>query len=130
VREATVSAELSGLVVTPSPIHGLGVFAKRSFLAGQLLFSTDEYSVTPYPIYGSVRRGPTEHLLEPQVLRWTNHSCEPNARVRFRGRVAEILASRPVRAGDEVVCDYLETEDEVPFPFRCNCGHCDGVWIG
>ena len=83
-----------------------------------------------------------------------NHDCEPNAEVRFetrgfvgagnggggggggdgdaRGVVAVTVATRDVRAGEELRHAYVETDAAAPmraaqlarFGFRCDCARC------
>jgi hypothetical protein len=118
------------LAVLPSPIHGLGVFACRVFVPGDEVYSSTKYQTYTEPCLGSIERSSTHHVLEPRVFRWVNHSCAANARVGFRGEVVSLIAIVPICPGEEICCDYRETESTVPVPFVCNCGHCSGVWIG
>ena len=90
------------------------------------------------PIEGALVERPTRHTiqldeaahieaaeeltLEQMVLRYpwrfTNHSCDPNARVAGRS----LVAMKPVRAGDEITYNYNTTEWELAEPFECRCG--------
>ena len=57
---------------------------------------------------------------------FVNHSCEPNAFMRrYRGKV-EFYALRPIRAGEEVTCDYGETHHNGRLPCRCGSPRCRG----
>lgn len=116
------------LVVRPSRIHGKGIFARRAIPGNSLIYESDDYTITAYAVYGSLQRKPNEHLLE-DLLRWENHSCAPNTKLRFEGLTVQLIATKSIRSGEEIVCDYRTTEDSVPTPFRCNCGHCGGVMI-
>jgi len=120
----------TNLEVHPSKIHGNGVFATRPISPGQIIFSTTDFTILPQAAHGTVQRCPTEHVFEPDILRWVNHSCRRNAEVRFIGDEAQIASVAEMQPGEEVVCDYMCTEDSIPIPFRCNCGHCSGVMIG
>lgn len=126
----TPNRSVCDLVVHPSRIHGNGVFATRPFVRGELVFATADFTVLSEPAHGSVQRLPTEHILEPCVLRWVNHSCRHNAEVRFVDDEIQIVCVATIQPHDEVVCDYRLTEDSIPTPFRCNCGHCPGIMIG
>ena len=67
-----------------------------------------------------------------------NHSCEPNAEVRFEdagpgaGVVAAVHALREIRVGEELRHSYvdetrpvfLRAADLAAFGFRCDCGRC------
>ena len=53
-------------------------------------------------------------------FRYVNHSCSPNTYMRvFRGRV-EFYTLRQIRPGEELTCDYGETQHEGSL--RCRCG--------
>jgi uncharacterized protein len=53
-------------------------------------------------------------------LRFTNHSCVPNAVLRIRQGRVEIYAMRAVLAGEEITVNYGETHHEGKL--RCRCG--------
>lgn len=93
----------------PSPIHGLGCFARASFRAGDYIGT-----------YAGVaaRRNGTYVLWVSQdgerwvgrsgrnLLRWLNHSSLPNA--AFDG--FDLYALSEIRSGDEITCDYFAGE--------------------
>jgi len=59
------------------------------------------------------------------ALRFTNHSCRPNAVLRIvQGRV-ELYALRDLAAEEEITVDYGETHHEGRL--RCRCGAADCV---
>ena len=116
------------LTVHASPIHGKGLFAEQDIPADTLIYESDEYSVSRTAKYGTIQRTPTEHLLE-KTLRWENHSCVPNTMLDFDGPSIQLIATKHILEGEEIVCDYRDTENSIPEPFRCNCGHCPGVII-
>jgi SET domain-containing protein len=53
-------------------------------------------------------------------LRFTNHSCQPNAVLRIRQGRVEFYAMRDVRVGEELTVNYGETHHEGRL--RCRCG--------
>lgn len=53
-------------------------------------------------------------------MRYTNHSCQPNARLCIRQGRVEFYAVKAIRAGDEITVDYGETHHEGKL--RCQCG--------
>jgi hypothetical protein len=71
--------------------------------------------------------------LYPQ-LRFCNHSCEPNAEVRFcESAVGELVAMAPIAAGAEVLISYCESDDLTVderatelrgYGFLCDCPRC------
>ncbi|HEX7312736.1 MAG TPA: SET domain-containing protein [Pyrinomonadaceae bacterium] len=59
-------------------------------------------------------------------FRYVNHSCEPNAYMRFyRGRV-EFYSLRAIAAGEELTCDYGETHHAGRLACRCGSSRCKG----
>jgi SET domain-containing protein len=118
------------LAVRPSPIHGKGVFATRKVSPGELMFATTDFAVLPSHTYATVQRSPTEHVLEPRIFRWVNHSCQCNAEARFVDNEIQLLSVGTIQPDEEVLCDYRRTENSIPTPFQCNCGHCEGDVIG
>lgn len=117
------------LVIRPSRIHGKGVFTTFCLKKGELVFSTSVYRLTHRPVCGSVQRSSDEHIVEPTVIRWINHCCDPNAALVFHGIKVGLIAKREIPAAEELTCFYPDTEDYVPLAFSCNCGYCDGVDI-
>lgn len=58
-----------------------------------------------------------------------NHSCAPNAGVRFHGEDVFLIALRPIAAGEEIAWDYSTTLSDPNWSMLCACGsaHCRGV---
>jgi uncharacterized protein len=53
-------------------------------------------------------------------MRYTNHSCQPNARLCIRQGRVEFYAVKAIKPGDEITVDYGETHHEGKL--RCQCG--------
>ena len=53
-------------------------------------------------------------------MRFTNHSCRPNARLSIRDGRVEFYALRAIAPGEEITVDYGETHHEGQL--RCRCG--------
>jgi uncharacterized protein len=53
-------------------------------------------------------------------MRFTNHSCGPNARLCIRNGRVEFYALRDIAPGEEVTVNYGETHHEGRL--RCRCG--------
>ncbi len=53
-------------------------------------------------------------------MRYTNHSCRPNARLVIRNGRVEFYALRAIVPGEEITVDYGETHHEGRL--RCQCG--------
>jgi SET domain-containing protein len=59
-------------------------------------------------------------------LRFTNHSCQPNAVLRIRQGRVEFYAMRDVRVGEELTVNYGETHHEGRLRCRCGAAGCVG----
>ncbi len=58
------------------------------------------------------------------AFRYTNHSCAPNAFIRIFGAHVEFYALRAIAPGEEITCDYGETQHAGTLPCRCGAEHC------
>jgi hypothetical protein len=121
--------------VRPSPGRGRGVFARRAFGPGELVFRRRHQPLTPAEArdLSPDRRdhvclvGPDRLALVTPPGCYLNHSCAPTA---VRHGVA-VLALEPIAAGDEVTLDYRLTALDGP-AWACRCGAptCTGVVAG
>jgi SET domain-containing protein len=59
-------------------------------------------------------------------LRFTNHSCRPNAVLRIRQGRVEFYAMRDVAIGEELTVNYGETHHEARLRCRCGAPGCVG----
>ena len=59
-------------------------------------------------------------------LRFTNHSCQPNAVLRIRQGRVEFYAMRDVFTGEELTVHYGETHHEGKLRCRCSAANCIG----
>jgi SET domain-containing protein len=59
-------------------------------------------------------------------LRYTNHSCKPNAVLRIRQGRVEFYAMRDVSIGEELTVNYGETHHEGKLTCRCGAPGCVG----
>ncbi|HEY4067716.1 MAG TPA: SET domain-containing protein-lysine N-methyltransferase [Burkholderiaceae bacterium] len=64
------------------------------------------------------------HSADP--LRFTNHSCQPNAVLRIRQGRVEFYAMREVPLGEELTVNYGETHHEGKLRCRCGAPGCVG----
>ena len=119
------AAWTDSLVVRPSVIHGLGVFARRSFSTDEII---ERVPCVPIPedemhfarMRGTImHRYPMPDVPEPGRSAWMlgygalyNHTpagVEPNARWERAGeRLLIFRAVRPIAPGDEITYDYGE----------------------
>ena len=60
-------------------------------------------------------------------MRFTNHSCRPNARLCIRNGRVEFYALRAIETGEEITVDYGETHHEGRLACRCGVAGCRGA---
>ena len=60
-------------------------------------------------------------------MRYTNHSCRPNARLCIRQGRVEFYALRAIAVGDEITVDYGDTHHEGRLACRCGAPGCRGA---
>lgn len=60
-------------------------------------------------------------------MRYTNHSCRPNARLVIRNGRVEFYALRAIAPGEEITVDYGETHHEGRLACRCGAPGCRGA---
>lgn len=125
----------SDVIVRPSRIQGVGIFAARDFRAGEVILRRDESrEVTPdrplRPELGEERRhcddlagGRVVLLGRPE--RHLNHSCDPNACVRFIDAAGHICARRDIAPGEEITNDYcINSFGAGVWPCACGSPRC------
>ena len=59
-------------------------------------------------------------------MRYTNHSCRPNARLCIRQGRVEFYALRSIALGDEITVNYGQTHHEGRLACRCGAVGCVG----
>ncbi|WP_280153475.1 SET domain-containing protein-lysine N-methyltransferase [Piscinibacter sp. XHJ-5] len=60
-------------------------------------------------------------------LRFTNHSCRPNAVLRIRQGRVEFYAMRDIASGEEITVNYGETHHDGRLRCRCGAPGCVGM---
>ena len=60
-------------------------------------------------------------------MRYTNHSCRPNARLVIRNGRVEFYAGRAIAPGEEITVDYGETHHEGRLRCQCGAAGCRGA---
>jgi len=122
---------MDDVIVAPSRIHGLGMFAARDFAAGERILRRNHVrEVTPgAPIREDLgeRDYHCDDLSGGRVVllgwpdRHFNHCCDPSAYVREIDGVRYIYARRNTATGEEITNDYCMNGigDTV---WECACG--------
>jgi hypothetical protein len=111
--------------VRPSRIHGNGLFARKSFIPGEIVLRWDLSHTLPNEQLDSLspdeRRythpfDKTTTLLVQTPERFVNHSCDNNTVVQDFCDVA----IKVINPGDEITSNYYE--DGSGSKFTCCCG--------
>jgi SET domain-containing protein len=126
------------LDVGPSAIDGYGAFAGEAIPARRKI---GEIRGEPLTVKEARRRVKGQRRImmvevsartaidasrSTHALRFTNHSCHPNAILRIiQGRV-ELYALRDLVAGAEITIDYGETHHDGRLRCRCGAPRCVG----
>jgi SET domain-containing protein len=129
----------AALTVGPSRFSGRGLFAGTPIAARAKI---GEYEGEVIGLAEALRRAKGRKIvaiveLERFALdakgmrrgfRYINHSCDPNTFFRCTPERAEVYALRNIRAGEELTCDYGESQHEGKLRCRCGAEKCRG-WI-
>lgn len=60
-------------------------------------------------------------------MRFTNHSCQANARLAIIAGRIEFYSLRAIEPGEEITVNYGETHHEGKLPCRCGAPNCIGA---
>jgi uncharacterized protein len=126
------------LMVKPSRINRLGVFAEEPIPAGRLIIEYTGERVARRE--GKRRWDPSRSYLFYLDSYWQvdgaiggsgaeiiNHSCEPNIRARIVHNRIWYYSDRPIARGEELTVDYHYDTDLKPMPCRCGAPTCRGT---
>ncbi len=136
-RPSYLKYELS---VQPSRIDGQGVFAAQAIAATRKIgeirgesISVDEARIRAtrserIMIVELSPRRAIDFSKSADPMRYTNHSCRPNARLDIsQGRV-EFYALRAIEVGEEITVNYGQTHHHGQLACRCGAAGCAG-WL-
>lgn len=124
--------------VRPSRIDGQGAFAAEAVPARRKIGEIRGESVSVREARRRARglarimivevseRRAIDASASTDPLRYTNHSCAPNAVLRIRQGRVEIYALRDIAAGEEICADYGESHHEGRLRCRCGAPGCAG----
>ncbi|HEX2540073.1 MAG TPA: SET domain-containing protein-lysine N-methyltransferase [Caldimonas sp.] len=137
-RRAPADPQKFRVHVQPSRIDGQGVFAAEAIPPRRKI---GEIRGEPISVREARRRARTlarimivetserraiDASASADPLRFTNHSCAPNAVLRIRQGRVEIYAMRAIAAGEELTVDYGESHHEGRLACRCGAPRCAG----
>jgi uncharacterized protein len=64
--------------------------------------------------------------INPNELRYVNHSCQPNTFMRVCYSRVEFYSLRAIIEGEELTCDYGPTHHDGKLRCRCGAANCKG----
>ena len=125
--------------VLPSAIDGQGAFAAEALPARLKIGEIRGESISVSE--ARIRATRTERIMIVELsdkkaidfsrssdpMRYTNHSCRPNARLCLRQGRVEFYAMRAIAVGAEITVDYGETHHEGKLRCRCGVSGCRGA---
>lgn len=125
--------------VRPSTIDGQGVFALEPIVSKRKIGEIRGESITVDE--ARIRATRSERIMIVELsprkaidfsrsadpMRYTNHSCQPNAQLVIANGRVEFFSLRAIAAGDEITVDYGETHHAGQLPCRCGAAGCRGA---
>ena len=125
--------------VRDSTIDGQGAFAAEAIVARRKIGEIRGESISVAE--ARIRATRTERIMMVEVsarkaidfsksgdpMRYTNHSCKPNARLCIRQGRVEFYALRDITPGEEITVDYGPTHHEGRLACQCGAPGCRGA---
>ena len=126
------------MAVQPSPIDGQGAFADEAIPARKKIGEIRGESISV--ANARIRATRIERIMIVELsarraidfsqstdpMRYTNHSCRPNARLCIRQGRVEFYALSHIPIGDEITVNYGPTHHEGRLACRCGAVGCSG----
>ena len=126
------------VTVAPSRIDGQGAFAAEAIpgkrkigeIRGETISVADaRIRATRHERVMIVEVSPRTAIdfsKSADPMRYTNHSCKPNARLCIRQGRVEFYAVRAIARGNEITVNYGETHHQGKLACRCGAAGCVG----
>ena len=127
------------VTVKPSAIDGHGVFAAQPVNAHKKIGEIRGESVSVEEARIRATRHERIMIVEMSArraidfsrstdpMRFTNHSCQPNARLCLDNGRVEFFALRAIDSGEELTVDYGQTHHQGKLTCRCGAPDCRGA---
>ncbi len=126
------------LQVQPSRIDGLGVFAAEAIAPARKIAEIRGETISVADARIRATRHERIMIVEMSAcraidfsksadpMRYTNHSCQPNARLSLQNGRVEFYALQPIAVGEEITVNYGETHHKGRLACRCGARGCVG----
>lgn len=96
--------------VAKSKIHGNGIFADKDFFAGEdighLVYAVLDKKDGKEYFTSQMSPSLGTYLERSELEKFLNHSAEPNAKCRAYGIEVRLIASQPIKKGEEITAAY------------------------
>ena len=121
---------MKSLTVKKTKYRGRGIFANRNFKKGEKILDIKGKIITLEQLKKLGKYALAHHLqLNENICigpskdldDLINHSCDPNAGIKIRGKKAILISIRNIKRGEEITCDYSTITDD-DWKMRCKCG--------
>ena len=126
------------VAVDKSRIHGNGLYARKNIPARKKIGSLAGEIISKRKARKKASVNESISIVElwngkaldastiNNVIRFINHSCQPNTYMRTLNNHVEFYALRSIKANEELTCNYGPTHHEGKR--QCNCGapYCKG----
>jgi uncharacterized protein len=126
------------VTVKPSPIDGFGAFAAEAIPPRLKIGEIRGESISV--AQARIRATRSERIMIVELsakkaldfsqssdpMRYTNHSCQPNARLSIRQGRVEFYALQAIAPGSEITVDYGPTHHEGKLVCQCGAIGCVG----
>ena len=138
-RKQTIPVEgktSSSLVVTKSPLHGLGCFATVRLLKGDRIAEYAGEKISHKEAMRRMKRPNGKRIselesewyidgsVEGNQTQYINHSCDPNADAFVIDGSLFIFAMREIAPGEEITVDYLNSFEQDQSVCQCRTASC------
>jgi SET domain len=132
------AVQMTEPTVDRSPIHGIGVFARRDYSPGDVVLWIDDSRIVDatHPLLPGEAAHHCDYLAGGRVVllrepeRYINSSCDPNTFVRTVVGRRCVVARKTVRAGEELTHDYIiDCDGGEIWQCRCASARCRGTIV-
>jgi SET domain-containing protein len=128
------------IITAPSTIDGTGAFAAQKIPARHKIGNLGGEVISQRQ--ARIRAAKTKRVamvefgngfaldgsVNPNDLRYINHSCNPNTYMRVINNRVEFWALRSIKKGEELTCNYGPTHHDGKLKCRCGAPGCKG-WL-